>query len=593
MKTTIKSFLAMAIAAFAFTACSDVPQPEGYNQNSGSQVIVFDPTGSGTKDDPYTATDAINYAKSLNNQESTDAVYIKGKVVAVSEAFTTQYGNGTFTISDDGMPGSVFTAYRVLYLGNQKFKSSDTQIQVGDDVIIYGRVVNYRGNTPETVQGTAYLYSLNGKTADAGGQGGEGAEPAGTGTQADPYNVAGVLKYIGTLGADNESPADVFIKGKVKDITEQFGTQYGNATFTICDEGFTQTFTIYRALYLGNKKYSSGDLLKEGDEVIICGRVVNFRGNTPETAQGKAYLFSLNGKSGSGSTDPTPTTGEAKGSGTLADPYNPAGAIKLAEATGTGESAEVYIKGKVSSIKFNYQADQYGNATFYISEDGTSNGEFYCFRTLYLGNQKYTKGLLLKQGDEVVICGKVTNYMGNTPETVQNASYLYSLNGSTEITEGSDEPGGEEPGGEEPGGVVSGNSISVTFADLGLANQEKPTTLTLNDGTTLTFDAGSNKNAPAYYNTGSALRMYPQNTLTINAGSKKIAAIEMTCDEYQGTLYNASGDIAVNGTKMTVSGSSLKYTGPNATTATVANVSETTGAPSQLRMKTLVITYAQ
>ena len=81
--------------------------------------------------------------------------------------------------------------------------------------------------------------------------------------------------------------------------------------------------------------------------------------------------------------------------------------------------------------------------------------------------------------------------------------------------------------------------------------------------------------------------------MTLNAGSKKISAIEMVCDEYQGTLYNASGDVAVDGSKMTVNGTSLKFNGPNASTATVKNVSETTGAASQVRMKTLKITFAE
>ena len=36
--------------------------------------------------------------------------------------------------------------------------------EVGDDVIIYGKLMNYKGNTPETVANKSYLYSLNGKT---------------------------------------------------------------------------------------------------------------------------------------------------------------------------------------------------------------------------------------------------------------------------------------------------------------------------------------------------------------------------------------------------------------------------------------------
>ena len=151
--------------------------------------------------------------------------------------------------------------------------------------------------------------------------------------------------------------------------------------------------------------------------------------------------------------------------------------------------------------------------------------------------------------------------------------------------------GGTEPGGG--GGEVSGNAISVNFSSLGLSNQQKVSTLTLSDGTTLTFDGGGNSNSPAYYNTGTALRMYPKNTMTINAGSKKIAAIEIECNEYSGTVYNASGDITVNNTKMTIDGLNLKFAGPNASTANVANASTTTGAPSQLRMMTLKITYAE
>jgi hypothetical protein len=46
---------------------------------------------------------------------------------------------------------------------------------------------------------------------------------------------------------------------------------------------------------------------------------------------------------------------------------------------------------------------------------------------------KYTDDSWTKPvvGDEVVICGKLVNYKGNTPETVANKSYIYSLNGNT------------------------------------------------------------------------------------------------------------------------------------------------------------------
>jgi exonuclease VII large subunit len=302
-----------------------------------------------------------------------------------------------------------------LYLGNKKYNNeNDVNIQEDDVVVICGKIVNYRGSTPETVQNKAYVVSINGKGADVPEI--KTGEAKGTGTQADPYNVAGVLNYLNTLGADVTSPGEVYIKGKVKDITEQFGTQYGNATFTMIDEGFDAVFTAYRVLYLGNKKYTEGDLIKAGDEVIVCGKVVNFRGNTPETAQ---------------------NTG-----GTLENPFTPAqaNAYIATLAADTETDKDFYIKGKIIEITDKNQFNtQYGNCSFYISDDGTDKDDkFYVFRTLYLGNVKYTdeSWALPKAGDEVIICGKLVNYKGNTPETSANKSYIYSLNGKTSSDNG-------------------------------------------------------------------------------------------------------------------------------------------------------------
>lgn len=272
-------------------------------------------------------------------------------------------------------------------------------------------------------------------SVNTGGTTYEGA--VGTGTQADPYNVAGVLTYISTLEAGVESEQAVYIKGKVASIEENYDGQYKNATFNITDEGTTHTFTVYRANYLGNQKYSSGDVLKIGDEVVVYGNVVNFRGNTPETVQNKAYLYSLNGEGGGGGA-----AGEAKGDGTKLNPYNPAGVIAYINTLGadTESPDNVYIQGKVVSIATsnnvaqNYDNGSYGSATFDIAEEGAEGTTFTVYRAYYLENKKWEAGAgdIVKVGDQVIICGKVVNYRGNTPETVQNKAYLYSLNGNTE-----------------------------------------------------------------------------------------------------------------------------------------------------------------
>ena len=428
------------------------------------------------------------------------------------------------------------------------------------------------------------------------GTGGEGGEEelqgSGAGTLLDPYDCIAAINYCKQLGADTESTENIYIKGKIVSIEEEYGTQYGNGSFTISNDGSnSNTFKVWRALYLGNKKYTSGKTqIQVGDEVVIYGKVIYYYGNTAETSQGNAYLYSLNGVTeDAGGDTPDEPKGEAKGSGTLDDPYNSVAANAYASSLASGEtsSKKVYIKGIVSSIKEEY-GTQYGNGTFYISDDGTSNNQFYVFRALYLNNEKYTEGKeQIHVGDEVVVCGSVTNYMGNTPETVQGDAYLYSL--KCNYTGGGDEPGG---GDDNPGGEVNGNSLSVTFADFGWDNQTAMDVVTLTDGTTLSFDAGGNTNGPKYYTTGNAVRMYPKNSVVINS-SKKIVSIKITCDNYNGTLYNASGDISADTGSVSISGDDLLVSAINSSKVTLTNVSATTGAPSQLRAKSIVITYEE
>ena len=436
-------------------------------------------------------------------------------------------------------------------------------------------------------------YNIPEKPGTGGEQGGEEElQGSGAGTLLDPYDCIAAINYCKQLGADTESTENIYIKGKIVSIEEEYSTQYGNGSFTISNDGSnSNTFKVWRALYLGNKKYTSGKTqIQVGDEVVIYGKVIYYYGNTAETSQGNAYLYSLNGVTeDAGGDTPDEPQGEAKGSGTLDDPYNSVAANAYASSLASGEtsSKKVYIKGIVSSIKEEY-GTQYGNGTFYISDDGTSNNQFYVFRALYLNNEKYTEGKeQLHVGDEVVVYGSVTNYMGNTPETVQGDAYLYSL--KCNYTGGGDEPGG---GDDNPGGEVSGNSLSVTFADFGWDNQTAMDVVTLTDGTTLSFDAGGNTNGPKYYTTGNAVRMYPKNSVVINS-SKKIVSIKITCDNYNGTLYNASGDISADTGSVSISGDDLLVSAINSSKVTLTNVSTTTGAPSQLRAKSIVITYEE
>lgn len=270
--------------------------------------------------------------------------------------------------------------------------------------------------------------------------GAKGEVPVGSGTLEDPYTITGVLRYIATLSADVNSPAEVYITGKVASVDDPYGAQYGSGTFKIKDATGDETFQVYRAYYLGNKKWTENDpQIKVGDDVVVCGLVVNYKGNTPETVQNKAYLYSHNGVTeSSGGSGGGETTGP-KGTGTLADPYNAAAVNAYIEtlADNAKSDSDVYVAGKISKIANNGTFGSYGNATFYISDDGKTGGtDFYCYRVLYLGNKEWKEGdTQIQVGDDVIICGKVTKYVKDgksTLETVQKEAYVYSLNGKTE-----------------------------------------------------------------------------------------------------------------------------------------------------------------
>lgn len=127
----------------------------------------------------------------------------------------------------------------------------------------------------------------------------------------------------------------------------------------------------------------------------------------------------------------------AKGSGTLADPFNSIAANNKGQelAVGQSTSEKYYVKGKISYVKFPFSSD-YGTATFYISDDGTRNNEFYVYATYYLENKSWVTGNpQIAVGDEVIIYGTVSNYNG-TSETTDKKSYVYSHNGMTRISGG-------------------------------------------------------------------------------------------------------------------------------------------------------------
>lgn len=337
-------------------------------------------------------------------------------------------------------------------------------------------------------------------------------QPAGTGTAADPFNVAGVEKYIDEGGS---AETEVYVKGKVVSVVQgSWDANYGSLKYYISEDGTaTNQFYVFNGYAGPNRtKFSGEDALKQGDEVVICGKVDSYNG-TKEFLVGN-YIVSLNGEGGT--TTPDTPSGEAKGTGTEADPFNSVAANNLAASLGSGEVSdkEYYIKGKIQKIDTQFAA-QYGNASVHIADDANSQ-QFYIFRTYYFGGEKWKEGDgLLKEGDEIVVCAKLVNYMGNTPETSQGGK-LISVNGKTSI-----EGGSEKPDTPSTGDTTTPNGNFETWVD-GKPNNWTTASTAGNASVAQSTDAHSGKYSVKVGGSTTANKRLGYKEMELKAGTYKI-----------------------------------------------------------------------
>ena len=307
MKKIIYSLFVLAMAAFTFSSCEDVPAP--YDMPTKPETPELQPTGSGTAADPFNIAAVEKYIDEGGSAET--EIYVKGTVVSVKQgSFDPQYGSLKYYISEDGTATNQFYVYNGYAGPNRTKFSGEDALKPGDEVVICGKVDNYQG-TKEFLVGN-YIVSLNGvggtTTPDT-----PAGEAKGTGTEADPFNSVAANNLATSLGSGEVSDKEYYIKGKIQEIKDQFAAQFGNATFYIADDENSQKFLIFRTYYFGGEKWKEGDgQLKIGDEVVVCAKLINYMGNTPETNQG-GKLISVNGKTsieGGSETPDTPSTGD-------------------------------------------------------------------------------------------------------------------------------------------------------------------------------------------------------------------------------------------------------------------------------------------
>lgn len=453
-------------------------------------------------------------------------------------------------------------------------------------------------------------------------------EPKGTGTAADPFNIAGIIKYIEDGGSADQ---EVYTKGKVVSVKAgSFDATYGSLKYYISDDGTTNNqFYVYNGYAGPNRtKFSGEDALKPGDEVVICGKAKNYNGTNEYDANN--YLVSLNGKPTSGSTTPdTPADGyinetfsksfgsftakTIKGTAWVIDSYGYAKATGFDKDSQTTTPSESYIVSKAIDLSASKSATlEFSYILRYVTKNGVpveGVKNQVLITDNYTGDPATTKWTditgTMKEGTDwatwetykhdlsdfkgkknVVIALHYACAASSGTWEVKNLSVKEATGGTPDTPSKPDTPAtkdgitidGTTVTLSNAAATTTGASVELDLNAAGLVNEAAVETVKFSDGSTVNFDANGQQNGPKFYTKTKGVRVYANNKL-IFKGIKKIKQIVMTCDSYNGTNYvgNATATIEFSGT-----------------TATYTNLfTETTGGGVQLRVKTIKIVYAE
>ena len=110
-------------SATAFTSCDEKTSLPPYDSP------WVDPVGTGTVDDPFNCSAAVNKCKEVGQTASQNSYFVTGYVVG-GEGIAPSYGNATFTMADAADGQAIFTAFHIRGIDNAKFTDADIIISM-------------------------------------------------------------------------------------------------------------------------------------------------------------------------------------------------------------------------------------------------------------------------------------------------------------------------------------------------------------------------------------------------------------------------------------------------------------------------------
>ena len=394
---------------------------------------------AGTAADPYSVADArtvIDAGIGLADK------YVRGIVSEIVDAYSSTYFNISYNISDDGLTTSnQLEAYRGKSYNGGNFTSND-DIQVGDDVIVFGTLKKY-GSTYELdtgnqlVKRSAHL-AWSGTTEGAYAASLEGGSTFPTLTNSDDVSVSysSSETSVATINASN---GNIDLVGA--------GSTNITATFTGNDTYFEKSASY--TLNVSSTVIKADILFEEngGSAVTDMQAQSNLPSPLPTTTKA-GYNFGgwfttstfdagTEAIAGAAVTSSDPITLYAK----WLDPYSVGVALTMINALADNEKTDnVYVIGVVD----NHATSLSSTSINYNIKDANASNTLAVYKgkglktDLAPTGEDVTSADYVQEGDQVVVYGQLYKYVdknsNTTPEIAQGSYILSKVRPTTAVT---------------------------------------------------------------------------------------------------------------------------------------------------------------
>lgn len=306
MKKIIYSLFVLAMAAFTFSSCEDVPAPYDMPTKPETPELTTD----GTEANPYTVADAkiaatgtnvfvkafiVGYVpdKALNEAIFGDAASAEKAPTNILVAASADETNVTNCMPIQLPTGAIRTALNL----------KDNPGNLKQEVILCGNIENYFGATGLKSVAYAKIGAKEFGTKPGGSTTTPDTPTTGKGSASDPYTVAEAVAAI-KAGAPTY---EVYLTGIISEV-DFYSDQYKSLSYYISDNGKSKDMQVYSGKGLNGADFTSKDDLKVGQKVTIKGIIKAFNKNGTDIMEvdKNSTIIKIEGEGTGGEVTPKP-----------------------------------------------------------------------------------------------------------------------------------------------------------------------------------------------------------------------------------------------------------------------------------------------